>query len=319
MSTVAYYHKIDTQKLYRNYKQHTSNFTTWSQKEHAEEYLIYPKNIGEKLSIDEVALTKGELYTIVTNKEKKGRQGCLVAIMEGTESKTINTILDKINPQERKKVKEVTLDMAKNMEASVRQSFINARLVTDHFHVVKLVLDALQHIRIKYRWEAIDEENKLIKKAKDEQVKYEAKVLSNGDTPKQLLARSRYLLYKLPDHWTCSQAKRAELLFNLYPLLRKAYQISNQFRAIYNLKSIEMAKIRFTQWMEEVKVLAIEEFNSAVYSIKYHLDSILNFFLNRSTNASAESFNAKIKGFRTIQRGVTDNKFFLFRLEKLFA
>jgi transposase len=271
------------------------------------------------LSIDEVALTKGELYTIVTNKEKKGRQGCLVAIMEGTESKIINTILDKINQQERNKVKEVTLDMARNMEASVRQSFINAVLVTDHFHVVKLVLDALQHIRVKFRWQAIDEENKEMKKAKDEQVRYQPKVLSNGDTAKQLLARSRYLLYKFPDNWTSSQARRSELLFSLYPLLRKAYQVSNQFRTIYNLQSVDMAKIRFAQWMEDVKTLAIEEFNSVLYSIKYHQDSILNFFINRSTNASAESFNAKIKGFRAMQRGITDNKFFLFRLEKLFA
>lgn len=266
-----------------------------------------------------MALTKGELYTIVTNKENKGKQGSLVAILEGTETKTINTVLDKIDQQKRNKVKEVTLDMARNMEASVRKSFTNAQLVTDHFHVVKLVLDALQHIRVKYRWEAIDEENKEIKKAKDVQVKYEPKVLSNGDTPKQLLARSRYLLYKLTDDWTSSQSRRAQLLFNLYPLLKKAYQISNQFRAIYRLKSLDMAKMRFMQWMEDVKILAIEEFNSVLYSVKYHLDSILNFFLNRSTNASAESFNAKIKGFRAIQRGVTDNQFFLFRLEKLYA
>jgi transposase len=51
----------------------------------------------------------------------------------------------------------------------------------------------------------------------------------------------------------------------------------------------------------------------------YYLDNILNFFDNRSTNANAESFNSKIKGFRANLRGVTDVKFFLFRLEKLFA
>ncbi|MDP2385340.1 MAG: transposase, partial [Bacteroidota bacterium] len=46
---------------------------------------------------------------------------------------------------------------------------------------------------------------------------------------------------------------------------------------------------------------------------------ILNYFDNRSTNASAESFNAKIKAFRAQNRGVTDFNFFLFRLTKLFA
>ncbi|WP_252191228.1 transposase [Polaribacter sp. Q13] len=44
-----------------------------------------------------------------------------------------------------------------------------------------------------------------------------------------------------------------------------------------------------------------------------------NYFNNRSTNASAESFNAKIKEFRTQFRGVRDVKFFLYRLTKLYA
>jgi len=40
---------------------------------------------------------------------------------------------------------------------------------------------------------------------------------------------------------------------------------------------------------------------------------------NRSTNASAESFNSKIKKFRTNFRGVRDKSFFLFRLKNIFA
>ena len=46
---------------------------------------------------------------------------------------------------------------------------------------------------------------------------------------------------------------------------------------------------------------------------------ILNYLDRRNTNASAESFNAKIKGFRKAFRGVRDVKFFLFRLTKIFA
>ncbi|MCW3789631.1 transposase, partial [Marinilabiliaceae bacterium AAT] len=47
--------------------------------------------------------------------------------------------------------------------------------------------------------------------------------------------------------------------------------------------------------------------------------NIINYFNNRSTNAAAESFNAKIKEFRRQFRGVSDVKFFLFRLTKIFA
>ncbi|MCW3789899.1 transposase [Marinilabiliaceae bacterium AAT] len=45
----------------------------------------------------------------------------------------------------------------------------------------------------------------------------------------------------------------------------------------------------------------------------------MNYFNNRSTNAAAESFNAKIKEFRRQFRGASDVKFFLFRLTKFFA
>ncbi|WP_425275572.1 transposase [Sphingobacterium detergens] len=54
-------------------------------------------------------------------------------------------------------------------------------------------------------------------------------------------------------------------------------------------------------------------------TISMHHKEILNYFDNRSTNASAESFNAKIKAFRTQFRGVGDINFFLSRLTRLFA
>ena len=49
------------------------------------------------------------------------------------------------------------------------------------------------------------------------------------------------------------------------------------------------------------------------------MNNILNYFDNRSTNASAESFNAKVKAFRSQFRGVRDISFFIFRLAKIFA
>ena len=50
-----------------------------------------------------------------------------------------------------------------------------------------------------------------------------------------------------------------------------------------------------------------------------HETEILNFFDNRLTNASAESFNCKIKTFRAQLRGVSDIDYFLFRLQKIYA
>lgn len=84
-SLEKYYH-IDGRQLERHYKEHLSDYSTWQEKTHAEQWLIFPENLGSHLSIDETSISNGELYTIVTNKAAKGRKGALVAIIEGTNS-----------------------------------------------------------------------------------------------------------------------------------------------------------------------------------------------------------------------------------------
>ena len=302
----------------RHYKK-TSGFKIWNQYNHAEDYLIYPENIGENLSIDEVSLSKGELYTFVTNKSGKGKKRTLVASIKGTKSQDIIDVLQKIPLEKRKLVKTITQDMANNMQLASKMCFPESYLITDRFHVVKMVMECLQHLRIKYRWEEIEKENQAIKLAKEQGVKYIPIVLENDDSPKQLLARSRYIIAKKQSEWTENQKQRAEILFKNYPLLHDAYKHTMEFRNIYEEQSKELAREKILNWIEKTKLLKMNTFNTAANSLKYHLETILNFFTQRLTNANAESFNSKIKLFRANQRGVIDVKFFLFRMEKLFA
>jgi transposase len=114
-----------------------------------------------------------------------------VAIFAGTKVEPIIEQLLKLSAKKRAKVKEITLDMANSMKTIAKKCFPKAIQVTDRFHVQKLALEALQDIRIKHRWDAIDLENEAIKKAKDTNKTYKPQVFSNDDTRKQLLARSR--------------------------------------------------------------------------------------------------------------------------------
>jgi transposase len=102
----------------------------------------------------------------------------------------------KIDYKSRCCVKEITLDMANSMKLISKRYSPKAIQVTDRFHVQKLALEALQEIRIKHRWEAIDFENQFILQAKTENKTYTSQVMLKGDSVKQLLVRSRYLLYK---------------------------------------------------------------------------------------------------------------------------
>jgi transposase len=264
-------------------------------------------------------LSKGELYTFITNKKGKGKKGSLVASVKGTLSADIINVIHKIPLEQRNKVDEITLDMAKNMESAARTCFPRAKLVTDRFHVVRLAMEALQHLRIKQRWEELDKENVAIDEAKKKGEKYQSPVLPNGDTPKQLLARCRYVFAKKQSDWTENQEKRANIAFERYPVLRKVYHHILEFRNIYENNLKLSAEEKFKAWIDKTHNMDIKEFLTVANTVNNNLDNILNFFDNRSTNANAESFNSKIKLFRANLRGVTDTRFFLFRLSKLFA
>ena len=71
------------------------------------------------------------------------------------------------------------------------------------------------------------------------------------------------------------------------------------------------------KWYNKVEA-GFHSFNVIAATLR-HYNEILNFYNNRSSNAMAESFNAKIKLFRTNLRGVADKKFFLFRIANLYA
>lgn len=265
-------------------------------------------------------MSQGELYTILTNKEAKGRKGAIVAIIKGTDSENIIQRLKTIKESKRLKVREITLDMAPTMVRIAKKSFPKASIVTDRFHVQQLASDAVQEMRIAYRWAAIKQENNEMELAKSTKKKYVADVLENGDTLKQLLARSRYFLFKRESKWTPSQHRRAELLFRFYPALEEAYHLSMKLGEIYHtVKDKNIGLTRLAKWYNEVEKSGFESFGTVARSIQNNYQYILNFFDNRNTNASAESFNAKVKAFRAQFRGVRSIPFFLFRLTNIFA
>jgi transposase len=99
-------------------------------------WLLFPENIGKRLSIDETSLSNGELYTILTNKANKGKKGTIVAMVAGTKAETVIAIIEKIPLRQRNLVEEITLDMAGNMGLIAKKCFLNATRVTDRFTLI---------------------------------------------------------------------------------------------------------------------------------------------------------------------------------------
>jgi len=311
---------VDGTALSRQYKEHISDFREWEQKHHSEQYVLYENNLSEHLSIDETSLSQGELYTFITNKSAKGQKGTMVAMVNGKKSENVIFELKKMSEEQRNKVKEVPLDLSSSMKLIVQKAFPQAILVSDRFHVQKLVNEAVSDIRISYRCEAIEQENNEIALSKEVNMKYIPHTFENGDTRRQLLARSRHTIMKHHSKWTDSQKIRAEILFEQYPEIQEAYYVSMELTDIYNKKITPgVALTKLAHWYNNVEKLNLKYFKTGIETMQNNYQTIVKYFINRSTNASAESFNAKIKQFRSQLRGIRDIPFFIYRLSKLFA
>ena len=345
--------RTDGKYLSRAYKEHLSGFDDWEQKDHADEWVLLGQNMGERLSIDETMLHH-DLFTFLSNKDGHCKKGTLIAAVKGTTVADVTRHLDKIPEDSRRKVREVTMDFSDGMMGIVKKEFPLAEIVIDLFHVMQLYgkkgLDAMRMrlkranttevkkaesefkkqlgIRVKARARYAQthkprksKNGKCIgrpRKRKNE--KFEPEILRNGETKADLLTHVRYPLMKSPDDWTDFQREEMHLLFEIEPKMKVAYGLLCALRNIFSkIKDRRKAGKALHKWYKNVGKTRIRELISVRDTIKGKEEYILNYFNNRSTNASAESFNSKIKGLRAQVHGVNDLPFFMFRCAKIFG
>lgn len=323
---------MNGQTLRKQYKEKISDYRKWEQLEHAAEYMLFPENFGKDMSLDETSLSNGEVYTILTNKAAHGGKGALAAMVRGVASDTVSDILKKVPRGIRRRVKSVTTDLSSAMMLTVRTVFPKAMLINDRFHVQQLVTDAIDQMRIGFRWQVLAEENKAIKehraKRKAAHTRAEKELIGewqpvrmeNGETKPQIMARSRHIILMHKTKWNTQQQERAAILFCMFPKLEEAYNIYLELVDIFNKKSKPAeARLNLARWYNKVEAFGDDGFSKVVETFENHNATIVNYFQDRLTNASAESFNAKIKAFRTQFRGVGDIKFFMYRLATLYS
>ena len=154
---------LNGQTLRKQYKDVISGYRSWDQLEHADEYLLFPENIGADLSLDETCLSNGEVYTLLTNKAGHGRKGTLVAMVRGVSTDVVSRVLRKLSSAVRSVVRTVTTDLSSAMMLTVKRVFPGATLINDRFHVQQLMSEAVDQMRIRLRWQVLEEENKALK------------------------------------------------------------------------------------------------------------------------------------------------------------
>jgi len=175
-------------------------------------------------------------------------------------------ILDKIPLEKRNMVAEVTNNMRGIRDLIAMKCFPKTEIVADRFHVQKLASEAVREERIRLRREVSELNNSAIQKTRE-----------NGETHKQLIARSKFLLYKTK--WTKSKIKRGDILFKRYPSIEKVSNLAQGFSHIFETNTNkDVARLKLAQWYNKVEKLQFKSFNTISRSIPMNYVPIMNYF-----------------------------------------
>jgi len=342
---------IEPQKLWRWYRDTLSGFLEPEVQAEHHQYdtkyqakgiekeirvpILKPENIGPDMAIDEKQIGE-EMHTILSNRDS-GKIALIARTLKAKELSMLTTYFEGKGFD----VKTITRDLSNSYDWFCRIAFPNAGHIADKFHIIKSLLDACQDVRVRYRQEILRdkrikyEQHKqqekqrksqcviTQKRYKKKKFVYKEKRVENGETPLELLARSRFLLFKYESQWTGSQKERALVLFNLYPEIEKAYRLSCVFRQWYKKENISrdtlITNLELNKWYRQVEQADIDEMLNFKSLIERNEAIIKRYFEYGATNAIAENINSKIKRFIMINQGTRDREFFYFRLGNYFS
>jgi transposase len=275
--------------------------------------VLKPENFGEQMAIDEKMIDE-EFYTVMTNRQT----GKIALLAETLQVRDLSMLADKIGGA-KNKVKSITMDLSPTYERFCEQHF-NATLIADKFHVIKHITEAVQTLRLRLKQEEISK----LPATKKQRKEYEKQTrLANGESRIEMLTRSRYILFKHSKDWTLSQQKRATLLFETFPSIQTAYELTLMLRNWLSRDNIGkyewQIERQLIDWYDHAEQVRIPEIENLIRLIGTHEQKIINYFKTGSTNAKAETMNSKIQRFIAANYGVRDKDFFLYRLAKYFS
>lgn len=313
--------------------------------------IFRPKNMGKHLAVDEKNIS-GNCYTILRNRDTNK----IVFMADTLKKSELVEIARRIPFSERVGVESLTRDMAENFLWFGREAFPNSAQITDKFHLIRLAGEQVQGVRTRHRQKYLTKKRSLTvlngkirelekrfeKEADSETLKQlekhksaRAKLLkelsasySNGDTPLELLSRSKGLLWKAKGEWTETQKKRAEILFRAYPEIKEAYEALHRLRAILipfrkdpivTEKRLETKRQKLASFASNLLESSCPELKNLATTLSENRNFILNYFRKNETNAKAEALNQNIQRFISVNYGARNTEFFFYRLGKVFA
>ena len=206
-------------------------------------------------------------------------------VFDAVEGKTALGLTEKLNHiPGRERVKEVALDLCDPFKKFAREMFPNARIVADHFHVVRLLNPALNKARTEITGDKRSHPGRRL-------------LLLNGS---RLEYFERKALWQWLDH---------------HPKLKEIYFFKEAIHKLYRTRGYDKASRALTKLTDQMALSTLAEIKTLRRTLMSWRNEILNFFINRTTNARTEGYNNLAKLLQ--KRAFGFRSFFNYRLRLL--
>jgi len=183
------------------------------------------------------------------------------------------------------KVRDIALDMSSELATLVTRYAKNARLNFDHFHVSKLVNEAVNEVR----------------KTEQARIKDREEV--------RWFFRSRFLPLYNAENVPEERRAQFEELKRVAVQTSRAWAIKENYREVWECPTGKAAQEFFRKWYWWATHARLEPMRRVAHTLKRHWAGIRNAIVQRITNACTEGLNNKIEkvkrdayGFRSQAR-----------------
>jgi len=245
----------------------------------------------DRIAIDEISIGKGHRYlTVVLNLTT----GAVLFVGEGKGADALAPFFRRIKSI-KNKVKAVAIDMSPAYIAAVLENLPKAKIVFDHFHVIKMYNDKLSDFR----------------RALYSQLK--------EDSDKELLKGTRWLLLKNPDNLNADKDEHSRLskALELNKPLATAYYLKEDLREFWKQRSKTSAKKHLFHWIKKAESTKIPMLNKFAKTLRAHMFGLLSYFDHPISTGPLEGTNNKIKTLQKRAYGFRDLDFFKLKIYAL--
>jgi transposase len=238
-----------------------------------------------RIGIDEISYTRGHRYLSVIVDHDTGR---LVWAGVGRTEKTLAQFFELLGIQRCGEITHVSADSAEWITKTVTRYCPHAIQCADPFHVVRWATNALDEVRRQVWNEARGATQR----------RHAGR--SRGDALK--VKRSRFVLWKNPEHLTDTQRAKLEWIAKTNPRLYRAYLLKEGLRLVFQLEG-DQAHEALDHWIGWARRSRIPAFIALQRKIAKHRAAIDATLEHGLSNALTESMNAKIRVLTRIAYG----------------